>query len=186
MASRRIVYCFRKQHRTGGVDALGNELVIESARVIYPARTDRVDDGASRPQLRVGLESSVRQSVICGRRAHQRKRSRTTQARLTTGLGDEFFRNRHVVIFATIHSVGQRFARGFISSQKLSPGGRRVRPERGDGSDPLNKSTHIARNNKDALVPPKPKELESTVRIDAERDWLATTSNFQVGSGSLK
>src|SRR4030081_2705322 len=100
MAGWRIVYCFRKQHRAGGVDALGNELVIESARVIYPTRTDRVDDGTSRSELGVGLEPSVRQGVICGRRAHQRKRSRTTQARLATGLGNEFFRNRDVVIFA--------------------------------------------------------------------------------------
>src|SRR3984893_12610678 len=186
MTGRRIVYCFRKQHRAGGVGAFGNELVIESARVIYSPRTDRVDDGTSRSELRVRLKPSVRQGVICACRAHQRKHSRTTQARLTTGLSNEFFRNRHVVIFATIHSVGQKFARGFISSQKLSPGGRCVRPERGDGPNPLNKQTHIARNNRDALVPPKPKELERAVRIDAGRDWLATTSNFQVGSGSLK
>src|ERR1700730_16454572 len=139
MAGWRIVYCFRKHHRAGGVGALGNELVIESAGVIYPTRTDRIDDGGSRSELRVRLEASIRQGVIGGRRAHQRKRSRTTQARLTTGLSNEFFRDRHVVIVATIHSVRQEFARGFISSQELSPGGRCVRTERGDGSDPLNK-----------------------------------------------
>ena len=59
MACCGIVHCFREQQRARAVGALSDDLVIETASVVDPTRTDREHDSDSSAQAAARFQPRI-------------------------------------------------------------------------------------------------------------------------------
>src|ERR1700730_1509122 len=103
-------------------------------------------------------------------------------------IGERFIRHAKSEVRFCFNGPGNRSRRCFFTTQQPFPHGIRAISERGNPPHAQDAETHavLLRIRIDALVPPNPNELESTVVIDAARALFATMLRSTSTSGSRK